>query len=117
MKTSLKSLSVEDTRSPCSEQTKSCESSSCDCQEEICGETINSKEEHLTTQQNIRQRKQVSTIQNQSESLEHRGHGSGKVTSLVDRALVAGIILSLFTIITLLLYVGFGKSGTNPTWQ
>lgn len=115
VKSSIKSLSVEDICSPCSEQTKSCEPSSCACQEEGCGEKLNSKEEHLATQPNIRQRKQVSNIVNLAESLEH--HGSGKVTSLIDRALVGGIILSLFTIITLLLYVGFGKSKTNPTRQ
>lgn len=113
----LKSSSVENICSPCYEQTKSCESSSCACLEEGCGEKLSSKEEHLATEPNIRQRKQICNTQNQAVTLELEHPGSAKVASLVDGALVAGIILSLVTIITLFLYVGLGKSDTKPLWH
>ncbi|CAM8914682.1 unnamed protein product [Rhodiola kirilowii] len=127
---SCKTRSPEDICSPCSEQTESCacstEPAPCACQESGCGAKPTSKEEHSITPniladtakangftgQSVRNRKQVSNVVNSVEHIE-LACGVVDVASPVDRALVGGIILSLFTIIILFLHIGFKKLESN----
>uniref|UniRef100_A0A7N0RCX6 Threonylcarbamoyladenosine tRNA methylthiotransferase n=1 Tax=Kalanchoe fedtschenkoi TaxID=63787 RepID=A0A7N0RCX6_KALFE len=134
VKCSSKSKSPEDICSPCSEQTESCacsvEPAPCACQAECCGAKPTSKEEQVNTllnilpekaeansfnEQSLRKRKQVSHLQNGAEPILNFESTCGVVggTSPVDRALVGGIVLSLFTIIMLFFYIGFRKSESN----
>ncbi|KAL9679643.1 hypothetical protein QQ045_017509 [Rhodiola kirilowii] len=122
---SFKTQSTEYICSPCSEQTESCacstEPAPCACQESGCGAKPMSKEEHLTTPNIVAGNAELnsftgqSVIDNGAKSVGHIESACGVVdaASPVDRALVGGIILSLFTIIMLFLHIGFKKVESN----